>query len=117
MSELNIIKYPTKRKNLYLSVAMGHFAGSSTHSNYFIDVVTQKTSVDEAKADIGDAHSSFAEEGRYYQHQQSHDVAHKAAVQFLDAGDELGQLSDDRGRHRRARIGSEARPCEKLFHF
>ena len=50
MSELNIIKYPTKRKNLYLSVAMGHFAGSSTHSNYFIDVVTQKTSVDEAKA-------------------------------------------------------------------
>ena len=50
MSELNIIKYPTKRKNLYLSVAVGHFAGSATHSNYFIDVVSQKTCVDEAKA-------------------------------------------------------------------
>ena len=50
MSELNIMKYSTKRKNLYLSVAMGHFAGSSTHSNYFIDVVSQKSCLSEARA-------------------------------------------------------------------
>ncbi len=50
MSSLIINKYSTKRRNLYLSVASGHFAGSNTHSNYFIDVVSQKTNISEAKA-------------------------------------------------------------------
>jgi len=50
MSELNIVKFSTKRNNLSLNVAMGHFAGSNSHSNYFIDVVSQKTCLSEARA-------------------------------------------------------------------
>lgn len=50
MSGLNITKYSTKRKNLFLSVATGHFAGSNSHSNYFIDVVSQKSCLSEARA-------------------------------------------------------------------
>lgn len=43
-------KYETKRKNLYLRVAKGHFATSNCHSNYYIDVVAQKARISEAKA-------------------------------------------------------------------
>ncbi len=43
-------KYETKRKNLYLRVARGHFATSNCHSNYYIDVVAQKARMSEAKA-------------------------------------------------------------------
>lgn len=43
-------KYETKRNNLYLRVAHGHFATSNCHSNYYIDVVAQKTRLSEAKA-------------------------------------------------------------------
>ena len=50
MSGLNITKYSTKRKNLFLNVATGHFAGSNSHSNYFIDVVSQKSCLSEARA-------------------------------------------------------------------
>ena len=54
-------KYETKRKNLYLRVAKGHFATSNSHSNYYIDVVGQKSRLSEAKA--------VAEELRsYYYH-------------------------------------------------
>ncbi len=50
MSELQLVKYETKRRNLFLRVAQGHFATSNCHSNYYIDVVAQKTRLSEAKA-------------------------------------------------------------------
>lgn len=50
MPTLNITKYTTKRNNLHLRVAMGHFATSNSHSNYYIDVVSQKTRMSEARA-------------------------------------------------------------------
>ncbi len=50
MPTLNIMKYATKRNNLFLRVAMGHFATSNCHSNYYIDVVSQKARLSEAKA-------------------------------------------------------------------
>ena len=43
-------KYETKRKNLYLRVARGHFATTGRHCNYYIDVVAQKSRLTEAKA-------------------------------------------------------------------
>lgn len=43
-------KYETKRKNLYLRVARGHFATPNCHANYYIDVVAQKTRISEAQA-------------------------------------------------------------------
>lgn len=50
MSTLQTIKYATKRRNLHLRVAVGHFATSNCHSNYYIDVVSQKSRISEAKA-------------------------------------------------------------------
>ncbi|MBQ3133224.1 MAG: phosphoribosyltransferase [Clostridia bacterium] len=49
-----IFKYETKRQNLFLRVAKGHFATCNTHSNYYIDVVAQKSRMSEAKA-VADA--------------------------------------------------------------
>lgn len=46
----NKMKFATKRNNLNLRVAAGHFATGNRHSNYYIDVVTQKTRLSEAKA-------------------------------------------------------------------
>ena len=50
MPTVHVTKYSTKRNNLFLRVAMGHFATSNCHSNYYIDVVAQKTRLSEAKA-------------------------------------------------------------------
>lgn len=50
MPTLHITKYATKRNNLHLRVAMGHFATSNCHSNYYIDVVSQKARLSEARA-------------------------------------------------------------------
>ncbi len=50
MPTLNITKYETKKNNLHLRVAMGHFATSNSHSNYYIDVVAQKSRLSEARA-------------------------------------------------------------------
>ena len=46
----NIVKYETKRNNLYLRVVKGHFATPNRHTNYFIDVAAQKSRLSEAKA-------------------------------------------------------------------
>lgn len=46
----NSLKLPTKRQNLFLRVTQGHFATSHSHTNYYIDVTTQKTRLAEAKA-------------------------------------------------------------------
>ena len=46
----NSYKISTKRKNLYLRVAKGHFATNHSHINYYIDVTTQKTRLSEARA-------------------------------------------------------------------
>ena len=43
-------KIKTKKKNLFLRVAKGHFATSHAHSNYYIDVAAQKSRLSEAKA-------------------------------------------------------------------
>ena len=50
MPTTNISKIKTKQKNLVLRVAKGHFATSSAHSNYYIDVAAQKSRYSEAKA-------------------------------------------------------------------
>ena len=43
-----ILKIKTKQNNLFLRVAMGHFATNSAHSNYYIDVAAQKSRLSEA---------------------------------------------------------------------
>ncbi len=43
-------KIRTKNKNVYLRVAKGHFATMHSHTNYYIDVTTQKNRLSEAKA-------------------------------------------------------------------
>ena len=50
MPTSNSYKIRTKRKNLFLRVAKGHFVTSHSHINYFIDVTTQKTRLSEAMA-------------------------------------------------------------------
>ncbi len=47
---LDTLKFGTKRKNLYLRAMQGHFATSSAHSNYYIDVAAQKSRLSEAQA-------------------------------------------------------------------
>ena len=47
---LNLVKLPTKKKDLLLRVAKGHFATSHSHINYYIDVTMQKTRLSEARA-------------------------------------------------------------------
>lgn len=43
-------KIRTKNKNLFLRVTKGHFATGHSHTNYYIDVTSQKTRLSEAKA-------------------------------------------------------------------
>lgn len=50
MTTLQTLKIATKRKNLFLRVAPGHFATSNRHTNYYIDVVSQKARLSEAGA-------------------------------------------------------------------
>lgn len=50
MPTSELMKIKTKRENLYLRVAKGHFATSNSHSNYYIDVAAQKSRLSEAKA-------------------------------------------------------------------
>ena len=47
---VNLVKLPTKKKDLLLRVAKGHFATSHSHINYYIDVTMQKTRLSEAPA-------------------------------------------------------------------
>ena len=47
---INMVKLPTKKSDLFLRVAKGHFATSHSHINYYIDVTTQKSRLSEAKA-------------------------------------------------------------------
>lgn len=42
-------KIQTKRKNLHLRVARGHFATSHSHINYYIDITIQKSRLSEAR--------------------------------------------------------------------
>ncbi|MBR4857885.1 MAG: orotate phosphoribosyltransferase [Clostridia bacterium] len=50
MPTSSITKIKTKRSNLFLRVAKGHFATNHSHSNYYIDVAAQKSRLSEAKA-------------------------------------------------------------------
>ena len=50
MPTSNTMKIKTKRDNLFLRVSKGHFATSNSHSNYYIDVVAQKSRLSEARA-------------------------------------------------------------------
>ena len=47
---IHLVKLPSKKRDLLLRVAKGHFATSHSHINYFIDVTMQKTRLSEAKA-------------------------------------------------------------------
>ncbi len=46
----NTYKLETKRKNLYLRIAKGHFATGRSHINYYVDITMQKSRLSEAKA-------------------------------------------------------------------
>jgi len=46
----NSFKISAGSDNLYLRIAKGHFATNHSHTNYFIDVTTQKNRFSEAKA-------------------------------------------------------------------
>ncbi len=59
MPTLNTLKHGTKRKNLFLRVAKGHFATNDRHSNYYIDVVAQKSRLSEAQAVAEELRSYF----------------------------------------------------------
>ncbi len=50
----DMYKIRTQNKDLFLRVAKGHFATSHSHTNYYIDVTTQKTRLSEARA-VADA--------------------------------------------------------------
>lgn len=50
MPTQNITKIKTKHSDLFLRVSKGHFASTHSHSNYYIDVVAQKSRLSEAKA-------------------------------------------------------------------
>ena len=50
MPTTDIFKIKTKRNNLHLRVAKGHFATNHAHSNYYIDVSVQKSRYSEARA-------------------------------------------------------------------
>ncbi len=52
-------KIKTKQNNLHLRVAKGHFATNHSHSNYYIDVVAQKSRLSEAKAVAKELCSSY----------------------------------------------------------
>ena len=52
------LKLGTKRKNLFLRVVKGHFATGNAHSNYYIDVATQKSRLSEAQA-VADELSAY----------------------------------------------------------
>ena len=58
MPTINSFKIETKRNNLHLRVAKGHFATSNCHTNYYIDVAAQKSRLSEAKA-IAEEISSY----------------------------------------------------------
>ena len=58
MPTINSFKIQTKRNNLHLRVAKGHFATSNCHTNYYIDVAAQNSRLSEAKA-IAEEISSY----------------------------------------------------------
>ena len=47
---INMVKLPTNKSSLFLRVARGHFATNHSHTNYYIDVTTQKSRLSEARA-------------------------------------------------------------------
>lgn len=59
MPTINTVKHKTKRKNLFLRVSKGHFATNARHSNYYIDVVAQKSRLSEAQAVAEELRSYF----------------------------------------------------------
>ncbi len=59
MSDLNVKNYATKNKNIQLRVAEGHFATCNAHSTHYIDVVSLKACLSEAKAVAEEICSSY----------------------------------------------------------
>ena len=47
---IHLVKIPTKKADLFLRVAKGHFATSHSHINYYIDVTLPKSRLSEARA-------------------------------------------------------------------
>lgn len=46
---INTVKLPTRKGNVYLKVAQGHFATNHSHINYYIDVTDQKNRLSDAR--------------------------------------------------------------------
>ena len=61
---INMVKLPTKKSDLFLRVAKGHFATSHSHINYYIDVTTQKSRLSEAKAVARELVSAYQHSNR-----------------------------------------------------
>ncbi len=59
MPTTSITKIKTKRNNLFLRVAKGHFATNHSHSNYYIDVAAQKSRLSESKAVAKELYSNY----------------------------------------------------------
>ncbi len=53
------MKIRTKNQNVFLRVQKGHFATMHSHTNYYIDVTTQKVRLSEAKAVAGELVESY----------------------------------------------------------
>ena len=92
MPTTSITKIKTNQNNLYLRVAKGHFATSSSHSNYYIDVAAQKSRLSEAKAVAKAAYSNKKPYGPeihgggalgYYYHYHVYDHRKNGHVFFL----------------------------------
>lgn len=56
---IHLVKLPTKKRDLLLRVAQGHFATSHSHINYYIDVTIQKSRLSEARAVAQELVSSY----------------------------------------------------------
>ncbi|MBR2874343.1 MAG: orotate phosphoribosyltransferase, partial [Clostridia bacterium] len=50
MPNLRTFTLSSKKNHLEIKITKGHFATSHSHTNYYIDVITQKTNLKAAKA-------------------------------------------------------------------
>jgi orotate phosphoribosyltransferase len=48
--QISTVKIPTNNTNLFLRISKGHFSTGHSHTNYYIDMTTQKSRLSEAKA-------------------------------------------------------------------
>ncbi len=81
-------KIRTKNKDVFLRVAKGHFATMHIHTNYYIDVTTQKTRLSEAKAGTEVIGACMAEEltRDNYMNMNAHQTIYVVSPEFIGGG-------------------------------